>query len=477
MHFSTIRIIAVQEWQLIFRNRTALVLFGVLAAILLTATGIGWQQQRQYQQQRSKYQTEVQHQWMNQPDRHPHRVAHYGYLVFRERSPLSFFDPGLSSFAGNALFLEAHRQNTVNMSEAGFSNGMLRFGELNIAMVLQLLVPLFIFFIGFGTVAALRENQVLKLLISQGVTFAELLTGKTLGIVAVTLVLFGPVILVTMGSWLLLYQGAVGPDTWLRMLLLFFVYAAYFITCAWITVLISTVSRSARAALLTLLVCWITFFIIVPKAAQTAGANLYPAPDKIAFEHTLEAALEKEGDSHNPDDPHFAAFRNAVLQQYHVKDVKELPFNYSGYLMAEGERISASIFNVAYNDLIHTYQRQNNVAGILSFIDPYLAVRISSMSLSAADMHHYVDFQQEAEQYRYNMVQGLNDIHAHQIDARQNSTQRVSNKNWQRQAAFSYQPKTTGWSIRRQWLPLVACAWWLLAGILLINIVSKRSHV
>jgi ABC-2 type transport system permease protein len=75
-------------------------------------------------------------------------MAHFGTFAFRLKHPLSIFDFGLESYMGNAVFLEAHKQNTVNFSEAGFSTGLLRFGELSMAIILQLILPLVIFFIG-----------------------------------------------------------------------------------------------------------------------------------------------------------------------------------------------------------------------------------------------------------------------------------------------------------------------------------------
>ena len=183
-HF--IRIVAVREFKSVFRSKMPFILYSVLLAMLLLAGFMGWNYVSKFNAQQTKYTTEVQDAWMNQPERHPHRVAHYGYLVFREKSPLSFFDFGLDSYVGNSVFLEAHRQNTVNMSEAGFSNGMLRFGELSMATVLQLLVPLFIIFLGFSTVAGLKQNGVLKILLCQKASYFDILVGKTVGLTAVS---------------------------------------------------------------------------------------------------------------------------------------------------------------------------------------------------------------------------------------------------------------------------------------------------
>ena len=117
-------------------------------------------------------------------------MAHYGYIAFREKYPLSFFDSGMESYTGNAVFLEAHRQNTVNFSEASLSTGILRLGEISVAMILQVLLPLLIFFWGFNFVAADRENGTLKLLLSQGVSWTEIIVGKALGLFSIAFLVF-----------------------------------------------------------------------------------------------------------------------------------------------------------------------------------------------------------------------------------------------------------------------------------------------
>jgi ABC-2 type transport system permease protein len=45
-------------------------------------------------------------------------------------------------------------------------------------MILQLLVPLLLLFLGFNTVSALRENGTLKMILCQGVSWQELILGK-----------------------------------------------------------------------------------------------------------------------------------------------------------------------------------------------------------------------------------------------------------------------------------------------------------
>ncbi len=477
MHFKFITIIARQEWASIFRSKIPLALFSVLLIVSLLATFTGWQYVSKFNHQQKNAHQQVQDQWMSQPNRHPHRVAHYGYMVFREKSPLSFFDFGLDSFVGNSVFLEAHRQNTVNMSEAGFSNGMLRFGELSMAMVLQLLVPLFIIFIGFQTIAGLKQNGVLKILLCQRASYLDILIGKTAGLTAVVWALFLPLLLISLIAGNLLITGEIQGETLLRTLILTILYALYFLIITILVVTVSAVSKSPKNALMVLVLIWMLFFIVIPKSAQTLGGSLHEAPDKITFEQAIEQDVSKQGDSHNPDDPYFAGLKANTLKKYGVDSISALPVNYGALVMQEGENISSNIFNKHFDRLIGIYKSQNAVSSVLGFIDPYLAIRNISMNLSGTDFDSFTAFQKQTEKYRFEKTKKLNEIHLTQIKYQNDSKQKVSAKNWQEQPDFTFQPLTINQNLTAGGLSLTALLAWVLAGFgALTYVSSKRAY-
>nr|WP_295873744.1 DUF3526 domain-containing protein [uncultured Chitinophaga sp.] len=461
----TILLIARQTWKTILQNKASFWLTVLLGITLCVATWIGWQHYQTQQQQRLQYSKAVREKWVSKPDKHPHRMAHYGYLVFRDKHPLSFFDFGIESFSGVSVFLEAHKQNTVNFSEAGFSNGTLRFGEMSVAMVLQLLVPLLIFFLGYNAIAGERESGTLKILLCQGVSWRQLMIGKTLGIIAVSFTLFLPVIVLTIVLWVVLSQGQIAADAALRLLLLLIAYAVYFAICAGITVLVSAVSRSSKGALTILLGSWIFFLVILPRLTQAAGANIYPAPSKIEFAAAIEEDLHKQGDSHNPDDPHYAGMKAAVLQKYQVKDVKDLPFNYGGYVMAEGEKISAGIYADHLRRLTKIYRQQNSFTVAAGYVNPYLSIRNLSMALTAADFATYASFQEQAEAYRYQLAQRMNRLQMEYIGnekpAPTDKPAVISHDHWAEMPDFKYRFNAAGAVLQDQVSTVLALVCWL----------------
>lgn len=459
---NSIKNIIAVEWKNIIRTKTAMVLIGVFAVLLLFSAFIGIENKVEQNSIRHKYQEQVHDDYVNQPDRNPHRVSHYGYLVFRERPALSFFEFGIESFAGNSIFLEAHRQNTVNLSEAGFSNGMLRFGELSMALILQLLVPLFIFFIGYGTLADLKSNGVLKIMLAQGVSAKKLILGKTLGIFSFTTAVFIGALLLIFTIAFAVYPEELTAAVLMRSIFAVGLYTLYFFICSWVTVLISAKSSRGGTALISLIVMWMLCGIILPKMAQNVGQVIFPSISKLEFETNIAEDLEQIGDSHDPEDAYYNTFKAETLAEYGVDDVKDLPFNYVGHLMAEGERITTQLYRAHFDELIDTYDKQNSIAAYLSFVDPYLMLRNLSMAVTGTDMAHYLDFQKQTEAYRYEQTQYFNELHKNEIEAEQSGTQRLDNSRFKERETFQYTKRGLFWALSNQLTTLLALLFWVI---------------
>lgn len=464
---SVITRIAINEIRHSWRNRSLLIACASVTALLLLSALIAQQNQNKLNAQREEYQQRVRTNWLQQPDRHPHRASHYGYLAFRPKAPLSFFDPGVDSYAGTSVYLEAHRQNTANFSEANHSGGMLRFGELSPALVLQLLVPLAIFFLGFAVITSERESGTLPMLLAQGVTWRELIVGKTLGVTAMALSVTAPGALLLVG-WRMFAGNELTADTLWRTLGMIAGYSLYLLICTAFTVLVSARQQTSRSALTSLILLWIVFCVVIPRGAQTLGAALAPMPAKAQFDAQIESEMAKEGDSHDPNDPHFAALRAETLKKYNVTEVKDLPFNYGAFVMMEGEKISSEIFRRHYGALLATFRRQNRVSEFAALLNPYLAMRSLSSALAGSNLTHYAEFQWQAESFRYEMVQKLNELHRDEIKFENDRAQRVSRERWQDFPVFAFRAPTVGWAIGQQGLAVLSLLGWSVALLLLV---------
>ncbi len=387
----------------------------VLAGLLGASAVVAWRAEQAYEEQRQRYQGAVEAQWAAQPSRHPHRVSHYGYLLFRPRSPLGFFDTGVNANVGSTLFLEAHRQNSLNFAEAAQADAPLRFGGLSLALVLQLLVPLVIFVAAAGAVAREREDGTLALVLAQGAPWWAVLAGKSLALTVAGLAVAVPAV-VAAGAGLVWHgDTAWTGEAWTRAAALTVAHGLYLTLCAALGVAVSAWCRTSRDATLALVGLWLALWVVVPRIGPALGASAHDLPTRAEFEADVERRTRALGDSHNPNDEKFAAFRARVLAEHGVTRVEDLPMNYNGVVMAEGERLTTDAHRAARARVDAVLARQAERIGWAGLVSPYVAMRMVSMTVAGASLAHAQEFEQQAEDYRGALVLFLNTLHADEV--------------------------------------------------------------
>lgn len=473
------KIIAGHFLKVIIRNRALGAVYLVWLLLVLYAAVTGYQTYTAQNTMRQQFQQQARQSWEANPDKHPHRMAHFGTFAFRQKHPLSMFDYGMESYTGNAVFLEAHKQNTVNFSEAGFSTGLLRFGEISLSMLLQIVLPLILFFLGFNAVAQQRENGTLKILLSQGAGFRSIIRGNSLGLFVLSLLFLLPVVLAA-GVQLSL-QASLPADgqVFLRGIYLLPGCLAFLWLVSVVAICISAGSSNSRAALLKLLGIWLLMAVVLPKTLQAMGSAFYPAPGKIEFDTAVEKDILKIGDSHNPNDPHFKRLKDSVLKANRVDSVQQLSFNFSGFQMQEGERMSAEVYNSHLQALYDLYERQNDVSNYSAFINPVTGIKNISMALSGTDFKAYRKFQDEAEAYRYKLAQTMNGLQIKHISntrpAKDDQPHSIGKEHWTEFADFrqSFQPAPA--VVQQEKLAVSAMLAWFILSFALIYFTAGKA--
>ena len=154
----------------------------ILIALLVTALLSGWQRYQGRLVEQQIAQTATDSQFTNQGVKNPHAGAHFGNYAFKPAGPLSFFDNGVENYTGVSVWMEAHIQNPAENRRARDASAIQRFGDLTGSLILQVLLPLMIIFLGFTAFSGEREQGTLRQLMSQGLPVRDLLWGKALGI-------------------------------------------------------------------------------------------------------------------------------------------------------------------------------------------------------------------------------------------------------------------------------------------------------
>ena len=459
------------ELRLKLKNNSIWLLFALMQVLLAISLWTSWQQYQQSQYIQHTSQALIEEQWIAQPDRHPHRVAHFGHFAFRPPSVLSYFDVGVNNWVGHSVFLEAHKQNSANFANDSHGSTLLRFSELSIANILLLTWPLLLIVMAFASISGERQSGTLKQLMSLGVEFKHLILGKGLAYWLLSLSFLLPIFLVSI-ILAVNTELAFSGEVIARIGLLFTCYALYCLFWVGLILLCSSFTKSPKVTLSVLITLWFILTILTPRALAELAQHLHPHKNSNDIALAVKLDVRKVGNSHQPDDPYFNAFKAKTLAEYGVSDIGDLPINYSGLVMQEGERITAEIYQRHREKQLYQFAAQQRFISHFYWLNPYLAVRDLSMALSASDQRHFFNFEQQAEQHRYDRTQQLNDLHINEIDYHDDRDQRVNAAVWKQFAKFHYQEPSLSWSLQGMVLSVIAP---LLSLILLIILLTRNK--
>jgi ABC-2 type transport system permease protein len=475
---SAIRLIAADEWRLMRRNRVAMLGLLMLLALSVIAALTSIAQRDNSMAIRERFQAQADETFDGAPARHPHRMVHYGHFVFRPLPALAAFDPGVDAFTGNTIYLEGHRQNSANFGDVRQSSLLVRFGQLTPAFVLQALAPLMLIFIGFGIVARERERGTIRQLFAHGVTARRLLIGKTLGLGGISALTLAPAALAL--GWLVAAEDAAV----LPSLTLIGGYTAYLGIWVLLIIIASSLAARARTALMALIGIWAFTVVLLPRVAPDVALATNHALTRLETDIAIAEDLRRMGDSHNPDDPFFTAFKERTLKQYGVDKVEDLPVNYGGLLAVEGEKLTSKLFDDYADRQFAAQKAQSSLKDMIGLISPTIALRRVSMSASGTDLEGHRRFLEQAETYRFKIVQQLNQLQATEVsyaDDRNRNTNpeagkrvRIDPENWKDIPDFQYQAASIPDQLRAALPGVLILVGWLLALGFGLRLATRR---
>ena len=476
---NTIGLIAGDELRYWRRSKIAWSVLVILVLISVCAALVSNAEISRRAEERLAQQAEADAILQAQPDRHPHRMVHYGHYVYRTASPLAVIDSGIDSMVGTSIFLEGHRQNSATFAAARETGLLARFGSFSPAFVLQTLAPLLLIICGFASVSREKENKTLFQLIGQGVGSNCLLFGKSLALWTLALLTLAPL--------LVLGLATTGTDEFgFRQSLLGMALGYLLYLSVWVLVIvsISALLRTSAQSLSLLLGLWVVSTVLMPRVASAYASAVIESPSRIETNLRIEEAMRVEGDSHDIEDEAFVDLRALTLAEYDVDTIEDLPFNYRGYVALRGEEADTEVLNQFAEERMERELEQKKASDRFSLLSPTIAMRAYSMALAGTALQDHHHFLKASEDYRYNMVQTFNRLQMEGMtlaedlarnesyDAGQRT--RVDSTHWQEMPVFELVPldKTRRWQAASQ--AGFTLGFWFMAACMLLLLSARR---
>ncbi|MEM8682005.1 MAG: DUF3526 domain-containing protein [Pseudomonadota bacterium] len=469
--------VARDEWRYWRRSRLVLsvaVLFITILAIVSVTTAIRIHEDTH---ERTSHQADSEQTFLSQPDRHPHRMVHYGHYLFRAPVPLAVFDPGMDTVVGQAMFLEGHRQNSATFSESGDSADLGGLSWLTPAVVYQMFAPLLIIVVAHGAIVREREAGTLAPLLAQGIGGGTLIAGKALSLFSLTLLMLLPLLVSVLVS---LGDGA-SPIAAASIVGVYLVYLSIWIA---LSLLVSAALRARSSIVASLAASWLVATLVLPAAAVNLTSWMLPLAGKIETELTMLTEVRDLSDGHDVDDSVYDHLQERLLEEYGVERVEDLSINIRGILAQMAEQELTDTLNIYAERRMAAEMRQTKLLEKFGWFTPALSVAVVSRTLAGTDLDHYHRFLRQAENVRINFVQGLNTAHAEELsyidDINRNRDEaswqraRIDASNWDVLEAFNYEPADASVRLSNASTSIIVLFVWLIALVGLLSRAAAR---
>ena len=223
--------------------------------------------------------------FLEQGEKNPHSAAHFSRMAHKPVAPLAAFDPGVSAYMGQVIWLEAHYRNPAMFRAAEDAPELGRLENFSIAGVLTLILPLLVVLMGYGGIARERERGTLRQLVGAGASPLAVLLGKFTVIAAVAFAVLAATVAISTAFSLLSISeaGYSSGDLLLRGASLLLVYGIYIVCLTALTLLVSLLVAEARTALLVLLGIWVVTVVGLPRLSASIAEQVHPSPDSASF--------------------------------------------------------------------------------------------------------------------------------------------------------------------------------------------------
>ncbi len=459
--------IIVKDVRELRRDRRVIVMALLVLALGLTATLTAFARIDAYESDRAATIAADRTTWEGQGARNPHSAAHFSKWAFKPLTAMAVLDPGITSFSGSAVWMEAHNRNPAVARPIDDMTVILPSGDFSLAWVLQVLMPLLVAVIAASSVARERERGTLRLMLASGVGPASLVRAKLASVGAVTLALGGAISLIGV-----IAAAGAGPVDPARLCLWLFAYGLFLAIVAAIAVAVSLHARSSGQALMVLAGLWLFAIILTPRAAASVAEYAAPAPTSEEFWADVASA---KATYPSPFADGMEAFAAKVMAQYGVNRLEDLPVSFGGLQLEEDERLGNQVYDEKFGALFAVYEGQRAALRWASLVSPLPALQNVSMALSGTDMPHQIAFQQQAESRRRAVVTQLNtDLIQHGAGA--DFDYLADPRLWSEVEDFAFVPPSLGATLAGLWREALILLAWLAGAMFGVLRASRRLN-
>ncbi|HVL00287.1 MAG TPA: DUF3526 domain-containing protein [Dongiaceae bacterium] len=407
--------------------------------------------------------------WLGQGAKDAHSAAHYSIYAFKPASVLATLDSGIEPFVGQAVWLEAHKQNDLLYRPQGDYSVLSRAGFAHPASLLNLFGPLVAFLMAFTVIALDRERGTFRFALGAALRPHSIVMAKFVAVcgLQVALLILPAGIAALVAS---VAQHAITFDVVLRIGSWVLAMGVYLSAFTALGIAVCLLARSPRVALVGLLGLWILLAVALPRWSNSAVEASLPLPSY----QSVKQRIQKEGSSSWAQEIS-AERERELLQRYGVNRREDLPVDLRGAMLDMSERHGYAIFDRILGGFYDQVDAQDHRYTLWGFLSPSVALHSLSMALTGSDFTHHRHFIESAESYRRELINRMNAELMKNPHNELNAVRPLADARlWQQVEEFQYAAPKLGSIWKTVQTAVYALAVWVLAAAVLLNLAMRR---
>lgn len=325
--------------------------------------------------------------------------------AIRYPDPMMIFISGLQNDIGRSAPI--NQRGTIKLYNSNYSENTIFavFRSMDLMFIVQIVLSLFAILFTYDAINGERETGTLKLSFANPIPRTQYIIAKLIGSwLGLVIPLLIPLLLGI--AMVLLYQIPMTGAHWMRLSLSIGLSTLYFTFFICLGVLLSSLTRSSSGSFLYLLVIWVAFVLIIPRAGVMIAGQLKPVPTAAEISSKLtQKSRELFGQlnewGRERSRSLFEGLQDLPSEEREAQGKKILD-EYMGEMREKQEDISRKIaeYDASLNEDLRNRKAEREKLGFsISRFSPASAYQLAAMELAGTGLRLKTSYEDQLRSY------------------------------------------------------------------------------
>lgn len=330
--------------------------------------------------------------------------------ITRYPDPMQIFTSGINNDIGRQSPIS--QIGVIKLNNSNYSENIIFavFRSMDLMFIVQIVLSLFAILFTYDAINGERESGTLKLNFANPIPRSTYIIAKLIGSwLGLVIPLLIPILLGI--ALVLVYRIPMTASNWLQLALLISLSILYFSLFICLGLLMSSLTKQSSGSFLYLLVIWVSFVLIIPRAGVMTAGHFIPVPTAAEISSKMSQKYRELVDEYMERQRATAREQSASFESMRDEDMtmeerqnrsKELRDEYMAKMREEQNKLTQELakYDAFLNEDWRNRKTEREKLGfLLSRFSPASAYQLAAMNLAGTGMKLKTDYEDQIRTY------------------------------------------------------------------------------